>query len=144
MRGPESTQRALFSYVSLEDRGPADHPLRAMRALVEPILVELAPRWAGRDADRGRPWIPSEQLPRALLPQVLQTIRSERRFMFNLLYRWFVGLGIDEPAWHLNTFTKNRGRLLAGDIAAGFLTAVVRQADQRVGPRGERFPGSGV
>jgi transposase len=125
----------LFSYISLEDRVPADHPLRAIRALVEPILVELAPRWAGLYAETGRPSIPPEQLLRALLLQVLQTIRSERQLMeqldFNLLYRWFVGLGLDEPVWHPTTFTKNRDRLLAGDIAAGFLAAVVRQADQR-------------
>ena len=135
MRGPESSQQTLFSYVSLEDRVPADHPLRAIRALVEPVLVELAPRWAGLYAEIGRPSIPPEQLLRALLLQVLQTIRSERQLMeqldFNLLYRWFVGLGLDEPVWHPTTFTKNRDRLLAGDIAAGFLTAVVRQADQR-------------
>ena len=135
MRGPESSQRTMFSYVDLEDRVPADHPLRAIRALVEPVLVELAPRWAGLYAETGRPSIPPEQLLRALLLQVLQTIRSERQLMeqldYNLLYRWFVGLGIDEPVWHPTTFTKNRDRLLAGDIAAGFLTAVVRQADQR-------------
>lgn len=135
MRGSEPSQRVLFSMVDLEDRVPADHPLRAIRALVEPVLVELAPRWTGLYAATGRPSIPPEQLLRALLLQVLQTIRSERQLMeqldFNLLYRWFVGLGLDEPVWHPTTFTKNRDRLLAGDIAAGFLTAVVRQAEQR-------------
>ena len=81
MRGPESSQRTMFSYVDLEDRVPADHPLRAIRALVEPVLVELAPRWAGLYAETGRPSIPPEQLLRALLLQVLQTIRSERQLM---------------------------------------------------------------
>jgi transposase len=135
MRGPEPTQGQLFSYVSLEQRIPADHPLRTMKALVEPVLAELSPRFADLYADDGRPSIPPEQLLRALLLQVLYTVRSERQLMeqldFNLLYRWFVGLALDAPVWHPTTFTKNRDRLLAGDIAAAFLTAVVRQAKQR-------------
>ncbi|MBL8986058.1 MAG: IS5 family transposase [Gemmatimonadetes bacterium] len=135
MRGPESTQGQFFSYVALEDRIPADHPLRTMKALVEPVLAELSPRFAALYAADGRPSIPPEQLLRALLLQVLYTIRSERQLMeqldFNLLYRWFVGLAVDAPVWHPTTFTKNRDRLLAGDIAAAFLTAVVRQAEQR-------------
>lgn len=135
MRGPESTQGHLFSYVSLEQRIPADHPLRTMKALVEPVLAELSPHFADLYADDGRPSIPPEQLLRALLLQVLYTVRSERQLMeqldFNLLYRWFVGLALDAPVWHPTTFTKNRDRLLAGDIAAAFLTAVVRQAKQR-------------
>ena len=135
MRGTDGGQGQLFSYVSLEHRIPADHPLRTMQALVEPILADLSPRLAGLDADDGRPSIPPEQLLRALLLQVLYTVRSERQLMdqldYNLLYRWFVGLPMDAPVWHPTTFTKNRDRLLAGDIAAAFLTAVVQAAQQR-------------
>jgi transposase len=129
MRGTEDGQGQLFSYVSLEQRIPADHPLRTIRALVEPILGDLSPRLATLYADGGRPSIPPEQLLRALLLQVLYTVRSERQLMeqldFNLLYRWFVGLPLDAVVWHPTTFTKNRDRLLAGDVAAAFLTAVV-------------------
>src|SRR5687767_4229142 len=111
MRGIESGQQALFSYVSLEARIPADHPLRAMKALLEPVLADLAPRFAAMYAERGRPSVPPEQLLRALLLQVLYTIRSERQLTeqldYKLLFRWFVGLGMDEPAWHPTTFTQN-------------------------------------
>lgn len=148
MRGPESTQGQFFSYVSLEQRVPADHPLRTMKALVEPVLAELSPRFADLYADDGRPSIPPEQLLRALLLQVLYTVRSERQLMeqldFNLLYRWFVGLTLDAPVWHPTTFTKNRDRLLAGDIAAAFLTAVVRQAKQRRVLSSEHFTVDGT
>ena len=135
MRGIESGQQALFSYVSLDRRIPADHPLRALKPLVEPVLAELAPRFAAMYAARGRPSVPPEQLLRALLLQVLYTIRSERQLVeqleYNLLFRWFVGLGMDEPAWHATTFTQNRDRLLGGDVAEAFLAAVVRLADAR-------------
>ena len=135
MRGTESNQQVLFSYVAIEARIPSDHPLRAMKALLEPVLAELAPRFAAMYAEAGRPSIPPEQLLRALLLQVLYTIRSERQLMeqleYNLLFRWFVGLGMDEAVWHPTTFTKNRDRLLAGGIAEAFLAAVVRQADAR-------------
>jgi len=123
MRGPESSQGQLFSYVSLEQRIPADHPLRTMKALVEPVLAELSPRFAGRYADDGRPSIPPEQLLRSLLLQVLYTVRSERQLMeqldFNLLYRWFVGLALDAPVWHPTTFTKNRDRLVVSATGSG-------------------------
>src|SRR5215217_4495387 len=117
MRGLESGQAVLFSYVDLERRIPRDHPLRAMRALVEPVLAELSPRFQAIYAeDVGRPSIPPEQLLRALLLQVLFTVRSERQLIeqldYNLLFRWFVGLGMDAPVWHPTTFTKNRDRLL--------------------------------
>src|SRR5215208_6011464 len=136
MRGTESGQVALFSYVDLERRIPRDHPLRAMKALVEPVLAELSPRFeAIYAADVGRPSIPPEQLLRALLLQVLYTIRSERQLVeqleYNLLFRWFVGLGMDDAVWHATTFTKNRDRLVAGGVSEAFFAAVVRQADTR-------------
>jgi len=135
MRGAESNQPVLFSYVAIETRIPRDHPLRAMKALLEPVLTELGPRFAAMYADSGRPSIPPEQLLRASLLQVLYTIRSERQLMeqleYNLLFRWFVGLGIDDAVWHPTTFTKNRDRMLAGDVAEAFFAAIVRQADTR-------------
>lgn len=135
MRGAESTQSQLFSFVGLEQRVPADHPLRAFKALVEPVLRELSPAFDALYADSGRPSIPPEQLLRALLVQVLYTVRSERQLMeqidFNLLFRWFVGLSVDEPIWHPTVFTKNRDRLLAGDIASAFMAGVLRAADCR-------------
>lgn len=135
MRGTEMTQEQLFSYVSLEQRVPTDHPLRTMKALVEPDLAELSPALGGLYADGGRPSIPPEQLLRAPLLQVLYTVRSERQLMeqleFNLLFRWFVGLSLDAPVWHATVFTKNRDRLLAGDIAGSFLAGVLRAADGR-------------
>ena len=135
MRGAESGQQVLFSYVAIDARIPVDHPLRAMKQLLEPVLAELAPRFATMYAEGGRPSIPPEQLLRALLLQVLYTIRSERQLMeqleYNLLFRWFVGLGMDEPVWHPTTFTKNRDRMLAGSIAEAFFAAIVRQADGR-------------
>lgn len=135
MRGAEDGQAVLFSYVALEDWIPQDHPLRTIKALVDPIFAELSPRFETMYAAEGRPSIPPEQLLRALLLQVLYTIRSERQLMedikYNLLYRWFVGLGLDAPVWHPTTFTKNRDRLLAGDIAEGVLTGVLGQASAR-------------
>jgi len=135
MRGAESGQQVLFSYVAIDARIPADHPLRAMKQLLEPVLGDLAPRFATMYAEGGRPSIPPEQLLRALLLQVLYTIRSERQLMeqleYNLLFRWFVGLGMDETVWHPTTFTKNRDRMLAGSVAEAFFAAVVRQADGR-------------
>ncbi|MBI4500493.1 MAG: IS5 family transposase [Gemmatimonadetes bacterium] len=135
MRGAESGQAVLFSYVALEERIPQDHPLRALKALLEPVLAELSPRFETIYEADGRPSIPPEQLIRALLLQVLYTIRSERQLIedlkYNLLYRWFVGLGLDAPVWHATTFTKNRDRLLAGDIAEGVLQGVMRQAKAR-------------
>lgn len=132
MRGGERQQGGMFSYVVLEDRIPASHPLRVMRGLVDPILRELSPRFATLYAEQGRPSIPPEQLLRALLLQVLFTVRSERQLMeqldYNLLYRWFVGLAIDDPIWHPTTFTKNRDRLLDGNLAEAFLNGVVRAA----------------
>jgi len=135
MRGADQQQPVLFSYLSTDDRIPADHPLRVIRQLVEPILQELSPRWAAVYAPIGRPSIPPEQWLRALLLQILYTIRSERQLMeqlnYNLLFRWFVGLNPDDAVWVPTVFTKNRDRLLAGDIAQAFLQGVVRQAEVR-------------
>jgi transposase len=132
MRGTAPQQVALFSYVALEDRIPADHPLRTLRPVVERALSTLSPLFDQIYADGGRPSIPPEQLLRALLLQVLYTIRSERQLMeqlqYNLLYRWFVGLGVDDPVWDVTVFTKNRQRLLIGDVAEGFLAAVLAEA----------------
>src|SRR5574340_855756 len=112
MRGIDRQQAVLFSYRSIEERIPADHPLRAMRALVEPILAALSPRFEALYAATGRPSIPPERLLRALLLQILYTIRSERQLMeqldYNLLFRWFVGLSMNDAVWDPTVFTKNR------------------------------------
>lgn len=135
MRGTESQQAQLFSFVGLEQRVPADHPLRAVKALVDPVLHELSPVFAALYAESGRPSIPPEQLLRALLIQVLYTVRSERQLIeqldYNLLFRWFVGLQVDDPVWHPTVFTKNRDRLMAGDIASAFMAGVLRAAAAR-------------
>ena len=128
MRGPEVSQSSMFSYVAIEDRIPQDHPLRAMRRLLDPVLADLSPRFAVLYSKTGRPSIPPEQLLRALLLQILYTIRSERQLMeqleYNLLFRWFVGLNPDDAIWVPTVFTKNRDRLLGGDIADAFFNAV--------------------
>src|SRR5678815_4609606 len=129
MRGSDQPQTTMFSVISIEDRIPADHPLRAMLALVNPVIAALSPRFEAMYSSVGRPSIPPECLLRALLLQVLYTIRSERQLMeqldYNLLFRWFVGLGMDDPVWSATTFTKNRDRLLNGDIASAFFDAVM-------------------
>src|SRR5881296_327197 len=136
MRGDDlEEQGAMWSYVPMERRIPTDHPLRAMRPLVDAVLRELSPRFAELYSRVGRPSIAPEKLLRALLLQVLYTIRSERLLMeqldYNLLFRWFVGLEMDDPVWNATVFTKNRERLLAGDIARGFFDRVVAQARER-------------
>lgn len=132
MRGADRQQTGMFSYVSLEARVPADHPLRPVRAMVDRALVTLSPTFDALYAEGGRPSIPPEHLLRALLLQVLYTVRSERQLMeqldYNLLFRWFVGLELDEPVWVPTVFSKNRDRLLAGDVAQGFLAAVLAEA----------------
>jgi transposase len=123
----------MFSYVSLEERVPQDHPLRAVRRITDRALERLSRRLGTLYVNFGRPSIPPEQLLRALLLQALYTIRSERQLMeqldFNLLFRWFVGLGIDDAVWAPTTFTKNRDRLLDGDIATAFFEAILIHAD---------------
>jgi transposase len=133
MRGADEQPGAMFSYVSLEARVPPDHPLRAIRLITDLALEQLSPRFDTLYIRFGRPSVPPEQLLRALLLQALYTIRSERQLMeqldYNLLFRWFVGLGMDDRVWAPTTFTKNRDRLLTGDIAAAFFDAVLRHAD---------------
>ncbi len=134
MRGDDRQQGAMFSYLSPEDRVPRDHPLRAIRQLVDHALTELSPRFTRLYARIGRPSIPPEQLLRALLLQVLYTVRSERQLMeqldYNILFRWFVGLNLDEPVWAVTVFTKNRDRLLRGDVADAFFQAVLGAAER--------------
>jgi transposase len=131
MRGDDKQTAGLFSYVSCEARVPADHPLRPIRAIVDEALEILSPDFEAMYSPIGRPSIPPEKLLRALLLQAFYTIRSERQLMeqmdYNLLFRWFVGLAMDAPIWDVTVFTKNRERLLAGDIAAKFLSAVIGQ-----------------
>jgi transposase len=131
MRGGDERSGDLFSYVDLEARVRADHPLRAIREIVNAALVALEGEFAALYAPIGRPSIPPEKLLRAMLLQAFYSIRSERQLMerleYDLLFRWFVGIGVDDAAWDHSTFSKNRDRLLAGDIAAKFLAAVLAQ-----------------
>jgi len=135
MRGERREEDQLFSYVALEDRVPSDHPLRAIRGFVDPILHDLSPRFDAMYAKTGRPSIPPEQLLRALLIQALYSVRSERmlceQLEYNLLFRWSVGLSMDGRVWVPTVFTKNRDRLLNGDIAEAFFSAVVAEAGRR-------------
>src|SRR5256886_3102243 len=134
MRGSDERAGSMFSYVSLEDRVPVDHPLREIRRITDRALERLSPRFDTLYIKFGRPPIPPERLLRALLRQALYTIRSERQLIeqidYNLLFRWFVGLGVDDAVWAPTTFTKNRDRLLDGDIAAAFFEAILLHADR--------------
>ncbi len=129
MRGKDQRPDVLFSYLSLETRIPADHPLRPIREIVDEALRKLSPAFGRLYAREGRPSIPPERLLRALLLQAFYTVRSERQLMeqlhYNLLFRWFVGLSADDPVWDATVFCKNRDRLLDGDIACKFMTAVL-------------------
>jgi transposase len=131
MRGEDKRTGELFSYVDLEKRVWSDHPLRAIRGLVNEALVALEHEFAALYAPIGRPSIPPEKLLRAMLLQALYSIRSERQLMerleYDLLFRWFVGIGVDAAVWDHSVFSKNRDRLLEGDIAARFLVAVLDQ-----------------
>ncbi len=135
MRGDDHQQAGMWSYLAPEQRVPLDHPLRPIRAMVDAILVELSPAFGTLYSPVGRPSIPPEKLLRALLLQVLYSTRSERLLMeqldYNLLFRWFVGLNMDDPVWDATVFTKNRERLLAGDIAQAFFDRALAQARQR-------------
>jgi transposase len=129
MRGEDQRSEGIFSYVRLEQRVPADHPLRAIRDVVDAALKDMSRDFAKLYARHGRPSIPPERLLRALLLQAFYTVRSERQLMeqldYNLLFRWFVGLSIDDPVWDATVFCKNRDRLLDGDIATKFFVAVL-------------------
>ena len=132
MRGPDDQTNGMFSYLSPEQRVRQDHPLRAIRRLTDDVFAALSPRFTAMYSEIGRPSIPPEQLLRALLIQSLYTVRSERLLMeeidYSVLYRWFVGLGMDDPIWSPTTFSKNRDRLLESDIAAAFFDEVLAQA----------------
>src|SRR5271165_2579125 len=133
MRGKDTQQSAMFSYVSAEERVPADHPLRPIRTMVDVVLKGLSRSFGQLYVDWGRPSIAPEKLLRALLLQVLYTIRSERMLMeqleYNLLFRWFVGLNMDEPVWVPTVFSKNRDRLMEGDVAQKFFDRILEQAE---------------
>jgi transposase len=131
VRGSDEKSDALFSYVSCEARVPEDHPLRAIRMIVDEALEVLSPDFERLYSKVGRPSIAPEKLLRALLLQAFYSVRSERQLMeqldYNLLFRWFVGLAMDAPIWDVTVFTKNRERLLEGDVAAKFMAAVLSQ-----------------
>src|SRR5207245_3075226 len=148
MRGDDRQTGWMFSYVSPEERVPADHPLRAIRRMTDAIFDRLSPRFDRLYSDIGRPSIPPEKLLRALLLQGLYSVRSERMLMeqldYNLLFRWFVGLNMDDAIWDVTVFTKNRERLLDGDIAEAFFQAVLRQARELGLLSDEHFTGDGT
>jgi transposase len=137
MRGSDRTSGSLFSYVDIEERVPAGHPLRLIRGIVNDVLVSLDGEFERLYEGTGRSSIAPERLLRASLLQAFYSVRSERQLMeqidYNLLFRWFVGLGIDDPVWDHSTFSKNRDRLLEADVAAKFLEAVLRH------PKVKRF-----
>ena len=148
MRGDHEQPVPMWSYISPEQRIPQDHPLRALRTLVDAVLKELSPRFSQLYAKTGRPSVAPERLLRALLLQVLYSIRSERQLMeqldYNLLYRWFVGLNMDDPIWDVSVFTKNRQRLLDGEVAEAFFDAVLAQARARQLLSNEHFTVDGT
>ena len=129
MRGDDPRHDGMFSYITPEARVRADHPLRPIRTMTDAALQRLSPRFDRLYSTIGRPSIPPEKLLRALLLQMLYSIRSERLLMeeldYNILYRWFVGLSLDDPIWDATTFTKNRDRLLDGDVADAFFAEVL-------------------
>ena len=135
MRGEDIHQDHLYSYVSPEQRVPADHPLRPIRRMANIVLERLSPQLDALYSAVGRPSIPPEKLLRALLLRVLYTLRSERLLMeeldYNLLFRWFVGLNMDDPVWDATVYCKNRERLLQGDVAEAFFKEVLKLAEER-------------
>ena len=148
MRGTDQQQNHIFSYLSPESRVRKDHPLRAIRFMVDVVLAQLSPRFDSMYATVGRPSIPPEKLLRAQLLQMLYTIRSERLLMeemdYNLLFRWFVGLNADDEVWDPTTFSKNRDRLLQADVAKEFLERVVAQASAQGLTSDEHFTVDGT
>lgn len=136
MRGDDQQQSGMFSYVSLEERVPQDHPLRRIRELVDQILRGMAKDFEGMYAKTGRPSVPPERLLRAVLLQIFYSVRSERMLMeqmnYNLLFRWFVGLELDEPVWNHAVFSKNRDRLLNQEVAREFFGRVLEQAKPHI------------
>src|SRR5271157_4486424 len=148
MRGDDQQQSHIFSYLSPEARVRKDHPLRAIRAMVDEVLTQLSRRFDSMYARVGRPSIAPEKLLRAQLLQMLYSIRSERLLMeemdYNLLFRWFVGLNADDEVWDPTVFTKNRDRLLEADVAKEFLSRVVEQARAKSLTSDEHFTVDGT
>jgi transposase len=132
MRGDDNLQDGIFSYISPEKRVPADHPLRPIRKLVDEILKEMSPQFSKLYSNVGRPSIAPERLLRSLLLQIFYSVRSERmlieQLQYNLLFRWFVGMEMDEEVWNHAVFSKNRERLLNEEIAEGFFRRVIERA----------------
>src|ERR1051326_4469075 len=143
MRGQDDQQSDMFSYLSPEQRVRPDHPLRAIRAMADLALWSMSSRFDEMYSQTGRPSIPPEKLLRAQLLQMLYSIRSERLLMeeidYSVLFRWFVGMNMDEPVWDVTVFTKNRDRLLDGDVARGFLCEGVKQAQEKKLTSDEHF-----
>jgi len=148
MRGADHQQSGMFSYISAERRVPEDHPLRAIRAMVDVALRNMGPQFDAMYAKVGRPSIAPEKLLRTLLLQVLYTVRSERMLMeqlsYNLLFRWFVGMNIDDAVWDVTVFTKNRERLLAAGVANILFAEVLAQARSRALLSSEHFTVDGT
>jgi transposase len=148
MRGQDHQQADMYSYLSPEMRVRADHPLRAIRGMADTALSNMSERFDAMYAKTGRPSIPPEKLLRAQLIQMLYSVRSERLLMeeidYSMLFRWFVGMNLDEPVWDVTVFTKNRNRLLEGDVAREFLTEVVKQATSRGLTSDEHFTVDGT
>jgi transposase len=148
MRANDRQQGGMFSYISPEQRVRKDHPLRPIRAMVDQILKELSPQFDKMYAKAGRPSIPPEQLLRALLLQMLYSARSERLLVeeidYNILFRWFVGLNLDDPVWDATTFTKNRDRLLEAEVAKEFQARVVDWARKQGWASDEHFTVDGT
>lgn len=148
MRGDDEQQHELFSYGGLNERIAADHPLRRIRTLADAALARLSTQFDAIYGDVGRPSIAPEKLLRAMLLQVLYSVRSERALMdqmdLHLGFRWFVGLSLSEPVWDASTFSKNRERLVGGDIAVEFLSAVLAEARSRHWLSDERFTVDGT
>jgi transposase len=148
MRGRDNQQSNMFSYLSPEHRVRPDHPLRAIRALADLALWSMSARFDDMYSKTGRPSIPPEKLLRAQLIQMLYSIRSERLLMeeidYSVLFRWFVGMNLDEPVWDVTVFTKNRDRLLDGDVAREFLCEVVRHAKEKNLTSDEHFTVDGT
>jgi transposase len=148
MRGSDVHQEGMFSYVSPEKRVPREHPLRAVRTMVDAALVRLSDRFAAAYSTEGRPSIAPEKLVRALLLQIFYSIRSERllceQLNYNLLFRWFVGLSMDEGIWDHSTFSKNRDRLMGAEVAEGFFQQVLAQAQAKGLTSDEHFSVDGT
>ena len=132
MRGDDNLQEGIFSYISPEKRVPTDHPLRPIRKMVDEILKEMSPQFAKLYSNVGRPSIAPERLLRSLLLQIFYSVRSERMLIehlqYNLLFRWCVGMEMDEELWNHAVFSKNRERLLNEEIAEGFFRRVIERA----------------